>query len=163
MMSRPQFHPETLVRNINMRTYIDRFGYRHAKERAWMDTVGLMYEELEYYISAPGTPDDILHELKPKARRMKVDTLSGGYRVGFIKGGMIADIFEEKEPKAKTCPRYNPCPICSKCMNKASHLYVACQICNIPICSHTYKNREDMIKRDNFIHKISKKKNYLKS
>ena len=97
MMSRPQFHPETLVRNINMRTYIDRFGYRHAKERAWMDTVGLMYEEIEYYISAPGTPDDILHELKPKARRMKVDTLSGRHRVGYIKGGMIADIFEEKD------------------------------------------------------------------
>ena len=97
MMSRPQFHPETLVRNINMRTYIDRLGYRYAKERAWMDIVGLMYEELEYYISAPGTPDDILHELKPKARRMKVDTLSGGYRVGYIKGGMIADIFEEKD------------------------------------------------------------------
>jgi hypothetical protein len=68
--------------NINMRTYIDRFGYRHAKERAWMDTVELMYEELEYYISAPGTPDDILHELKPKARRMKVDTELDTSRAG---------------------------------------------------------------------------------
>jgi hypothetical protein len=60
------------------------------------------------------------------------------------------DIFEEKEPKAKTCPRYLGCPICSKCMNKASHLYVACQTCKIPICSHTYADREKMIKRKNF-------------
>ena len=60
------------------------------------------------------------------------------------------DIFEQGEPKTKTCPRYNPCPICSKCQNKASHLYVACQTCKIPICSHTYADREKMIKRKNF-------------
>ena len=66
------------------------------------------------------------------------------------------DIFEQTEPKFKTCPRYDPCPICDKCRNKASHLYVACQTCNIPICSHTYKNREDMIKRDNFVHLVPK-------
>lgn len=60
------------------------------------------------------------------------------------------DIFEEKEPKTKTCQRYNPCPICSKCQNKASHLYVACQTCSIPICSHTYADRDKMIKRKNF-------------
>lgn len=66
------------------------------------------------------------------------------------------DIFEEHEPKTKTCPRYNPCPICSKCMNKASHLYVACQTCQIPICSHTYSDREKMIKRKNFTQYVSK-------
>lgn len=60
------------------------------------------------------------------------------------------DIFEEKEPKFKTCPRYNPCAICSKCQNKASHLYVACETCMIPICSHTYADRDKMIKRNNF-------------
>lgn len=60
------------------------------------------------------------------------------------------DIFEEAEPKFKTCPRYNPCPICSKCLNKASHLYVSCQTCKIPICSHTYADRDKMIKRKNF-------------
>jgi len=60
------------------------------------------------------------------------------------------DVFEAHEDKFKTCPRYNPCPICDKCMNKASHLYVACQTCQIPICSHTYKDRERMIKRKNF-------------
>jgi hypothetical protein len=66
------------------------------------------------------------------------------------------DIFEEKEPKTKTCPRYNPCPICSKCLNKASHLYVSCQTCQIPICSHTYENRENMIKRKNFTQYVTK-------
>lgn len=60
------------------------------------------------------------------------------------------DIFEEKEPKTKSCLRYNPCPICNKCLNKASHLYVSCQTCKIPICSHTYDHREKMIKRENF-------------
>lgn len=60
------------------------------------------------------------------------------------------DLFEQGEPKFKTCPRYDPCPICDKCRNKASHLYVACQTCQIPICSHTYEDREKMIKRKNF-------------
>lgn len=60
------------------------------------------------------------------------------------------DIFEEGEPKFKTCTRYNPCPICDKCLNKASHLYVECQECQIPICTHTYKDKVFMIRRDNF-------------
>ena len=60
------------------------------------------------------------------------------------------DVFQEGEPKFKTCPRYDPCPICDKCRNKASHLYVACQTCKIPFCSHTYEDREKMIKRENF-------------
>lgn len=60
------------------------------------------------------------------------------------------DIFMEQEPKYFSCPRYLKCPICSKCMNKASHLYVACQTCKIPICSHTYADRDKMIKRKNF-------------
>ena len=60
------------------------------------------------------------------------------------------DIFEQGEPKFKTCPRYDPCPICDKCRAKASHLYKACETCNIPICSHTYTDREKMIKRNNF-------------
>lgn len=61
------------------------------------------------------------------------------------------DVFEQGEPKFKTCPRYDPCPICDKCRAKASHLYKACETCNIPICSHTYADREKMIKRNNFI------------
>lgn len=65
------------------------------------------------------------------------------------------DIFMEQEPKYFSCPRYLKCPICSKCMNKASHLYVACQTCKIPICSHTYADRDKMIKRKNFIIYVS--------
>lgn len=60
------------------------------------------------------------------------------------------DVFAAGEPKFETCPRYDPCPICDKCRAKASHLYVACQTCKIPICAHTYKDREKMIKRKNF-------------
>lgn len=65
------------------------------------------------------------------------------------------DIFMEQEPKYFSCPRYLKCPICSKCQNKASHLYVACQTCKIPICSHTYADREKMIKRKNFTTYVS--------
>ena len=61
------------------------------------------------------------------------------------------DNYEEGEPKFKTCPRYDPCPICDKCRAKASHLYKSCETCKIPICSHTYHDREMMIKRKNFI------------
>ena len=65
------------------------------------------------------------------------------------------DVFEQGEPKFKTCPRYDPCPICDKCRAKASHLYKACETCNIPICSHTYADREKMIKRNNFTQFVS--------
>ena len=65
------------------------------------------------------------------------------------------DVFEQGEPKFKTCPRYDPCPICDKCRAKASHLYKACETCNIPICSHTYADREKMIKRNNFTQLVS--------
>ena len=60
------------------------------------------------------------------------------------------DRFEATEEKFHSCPRYDPCPICDKCRNKASHLYVARQTCTIPICSHTYADRDKMIKRKNF-------------
>lgn len=59
------------------------------------------------------------------------------------------DLFEESYNCFTKCPRYNPCPICSKCQNKASHLYSKCEICEIPMCTHKYKDRENMIKRDN--------------
>ena len=55
-----------------------------------------------------------------------------------------------EEPKFHTCKMYSPCPICHKCGNKASHLYVRCQTCRIPICVHTYANKKLMIKRENF-------------
>lgn len=65
-------------------------------------------------------------------------------------GARNKDMFAKGEPKFRTCPRYDPCPICDKCRAKASHLYKSCEICKIPICSHTYKDREKMIKRSNF-------------
>lgn len=60
------------------------------------------------------------------------------------------EMYDEHEPKSRTCNLYSPCPICFKCQNKASHLYVRCQTCEIPICTHKYKDREFMIRRDNF-------------
>ena len=65
-------------------------------------------------------------------------------------GARNRDMFEKGEPKFKTCPRYDPCPICDKCRAKASHLYKSCETCRIPICSHTYEDRAKMIKRKNF-------------
>jgi len=65
-------------------------------------------------------------------------------------GARNKDVFANGEKRFKTCPRYNPCPICDKCSNKASHLYVSCQECKIPICTHTYEDKNRMIKRSNF-------------
>lgn len=62
--------------------------------------------------------------------------------------------FEEKEENFTTCKRYNPCPICDKCKNKASHLYVKCQTCIIPICVHDHKTITKMILRKNFLVKV---------
>lgn len=70
-------------------------------------------------------------------------------------GSRNRDNYEAGERKFKTCPRYSGCPICDKCVNKASHLYVACQTCKIPICSHTYSDRDKMIKRKNFTVMVS--------
>ena len=65
------------------------------------------------------------------------------------------DIFKE-EKNYHSCLMYHPCPICHKCLNKASHLYVKCQNCKIPICTHTYKDRCRMIKRENFKLQVDK-------
>lgn len=61
--------------------------------------------------------------------------------------GRNKEIFKSNEPRFDTCPSYNPCVICDKCQNKASHLYVKCQLCLIPMCTHTHKDRVKMIKR----------------
>ena len=64
------------------------------------------------------------------------------------------DLFIE-DKNFLTCSRYNPCPICDKCLNKASHLYIRCQNCGIPICVHKHKDRITMIKRNNFKIKVT--------
>ena len=66
------------------------------------------------------------------------------------------EIFDEMDNCFTKCPRYDPCPICNKCKNKASHLYVKCEVCQIPICVHKYKDKEFMIRRDNFKIPVSK-------
>jgi len=58
--------------------------------------------------------------------------------------------FEANEQKFLTCNMYDPCPICDKCKNKASHLFVRCQTCKIPTCVHTYEDKNKMIRRENF-------------
>lgn len=59
------------------------------------------------------------------------------------------DLFAN-EKRLEGCSLYDPCRICDKCLNKASHLYVRCQNCTIPICTHKYIDRFRMIKRKNF-------------
>ena len=59
------------------------------------------------------------------------------------------DLFAE-EKRLEHCSLYDPCRICDKCLNKASHLYVRCQNCKIPICVHKHKDRVKMIRRNNF-------------
>lgn len=66
-----------------------------------------------------------------------------------------ADIYAENCPEYFTCHQYQPCPICNKCKNKASNLYVACQNCQIPICGHKQSDIERMIKRSNFKMKMT--------
>lgn len=61
------------------------------------------------------------------------------------------DLYLEASPRIETCTRYSGCPICDKCKNKASHLYIACQKCIIPNCTHDYKTIKKMIVRRNFI------------
>lgn len=60
------------------------------------------------------------------------------------------DIFAENEKRYHTCKMYNPCPLCYKCMSKASHLFEKCGECKIPICVHKYQDKKVMIRRENF-------------
>jgi len=54
----------------------------------------------------------------------------------------------------KACARYQPCPICYKCTVKASHIFLECANCPIPIDSHPEKARVYMIRRENFRHPL---------
>lgn len=57
---------------------------------------------------------------------------------------------------SKGCSMYEPCPICFKCQNKATHLYARCITCPLDFCGHNHKQRAFMINRDNFAIKVSK-------
>jgi hypothetical protein len=57
------------------------------------------------------------------------------------------NIFKEM---SNGCTMYEPCPICFKCQNKASHLYIRCESCPLDFCGHNHKQRSLIIKRENF-------------
>ena len=52
------------------------------------------------------------------------------------------------------CTRYQPCEICYKCKVKASHLFIKCGNCKVPICGHDERARNYMIRRENFREKL---------
>lgn len=62
----------------------------------------------------------------------------------------MANAKEKNKELSKGCAMYEPCPICFKCMNKASHLYLRCQNCEVQFCGHSHKQRSFMIRRENF-------------
>lgn len=64
---------------------------------------------------------------------------------------------ENNKRLSKGCSMYDPCPICFKCMNKATHLYVRCGDCPVQFCGHNHKQRSYMIRRENFAISVSKK------
>lgn len=57
---------------------------------------------------------------------------------------------------SKGCSMYDPCPLCFKCMNKATHLYIRCETCPLQFCGHSHKQRAMMIRRENFAISVSK-------
>ncbi len=61
----------------------------------------------------------------------------------------------KEEFEAVACSRYNPCPVCYRCMSKASHLFELCAECPIPFCVHDDRTRNMVIKRENFAINVS--------
>lgn len=70
----------------------------------------------------------------------------------FIRASNKREILQEVE--RLNCKRYDPCPICNKCKIKASHLFYKCSVCSVPICRHTVKEINMMIKPKNFTIKL---------
>lgn len=102
------------------------------------------------------TTKEHIQELRDKRKQEAIDDNKFLKSMSNHKMRSNAEIFKENEPKFFTCKMYNPCAICHKCQNKASHLYVRCQSCQIPMCIHKHVNRMTMIKRDNFKINVSK-------
>lgn len=57
---------------------------------------------------------------------------------------------ENNKALSKGCAMYEPCPLCFKCMVKATHLYERCVACEVQFCGHNNKQRNIMIRRENF-------------
>jgi predicted amidophosphoribosyltransferase len=62
---------------------------------------------------------------------------------------------EEMLKRSKGCPNYKPCPLCYSCENKATHLYVECESCEVPWDHHNHTAKSYMIKRPNFAIRVS--------
>ena len=71
-----------------------------------------------------------------------------------LKGTQVQSTGSDKKQQMKElsggCSMYDPCPICFKCQNKATHLYVRCEECPLQFCAHNHKQRAFMIRRENF-------------
>lgn len=61
-------------------------------------------------------------------------------------------IYEEEANRVR-CNRYDPCPICYRCRVKASHRFLKCQNCKVPPDGHRERDREYLIRRENFSQK----------
>ncbi len=63
-------------------------------------------------------------------------------------------MFSKTQQKLKEmsngCSMYEPCPLCFKCVVKASHLYERCINCPVDFCGHNHEIRGRMIRRENF-------------
>lgn len=66
-----------------------------------------------------------------------------------------SDTKHKMKEAANGCSMYEPCPICFKCQNKATHLYVRCEECPVQFCGHNHKQRSFIIRRENFAIKIT--------
>jgi hypothetical protein len=61
-----------------------------------------------------------------------------------------SDRKQQYKELSKECSMYDPCPICFKCQNKATHLYKRCEECPLDFCGHNHKQRSFIIRRENF-------------
>lgn len=63
---------------------------------------------------------------------------------------------QELKDLSKGCEMYAPCPINYRCMNRAAHLYVRCQNCEVKPSQHNHKARAWAIRRENFAVTLTK-------
>jgi len=64
--------------------------------------------------------------------------------------GQSRKLIYAKEAEKVNCKNYSPCPVCFKCTVRGVHLYEQCTRCQIPLCWHSQKDREHLIRPQNF-------------
>lgn len=69
--------------------------------------------------------------------------------------GTGSDAKQLNKEASNGCSMYEPCPICFKCQNKATHLYKRCEECPVQFCGHSHKHRSFIIRRENFGLKVT--------